>query len=203
MDLRYNANQLFFIESFNSYIYDPFNNHISMSRIILSLLIFLFLQSCSMNKNAPTVVPSVDLARYAGKWYEIASYPVSFQKDCFCIQADYTLTDKGYVKVFNSCKKGSINGKPGSINGKAFVVKGTNNAKLKVQFFWPFKAPYWIIGLADDYSWAIVSGPSRKYLWILSRSPQMKPEVYEMLLEKLKKEGFDLQKLKKGVQGCE
>ena len=153
-----------------------------------------------MNQNVPKVVSSVDLAKYACKWYEIASYPVSFQKGCSCISAEYTLTDKGYVKVFNSCRKG---GKISSITGKAFPVKGSNNAKLKVQFFWPFKAPYWVIGLADDYSWAIVSGPSRKYLWILSRTRQMDPKLYDQLLEKLHNEGFDLERLKKGVQECE
>ena len=169
--------------------------------ILLRFSVLLFvLQSCSMNKNAPTVVSSVDLNRYAGKWYEIASYPVSFQKGCSCTTAEYTLTDKGYVKVFNSCRKG---GKISSITGKAFAVKGSHNAKLKVQFFWPFKAPYWIIGLADDYSWAIVSGPSRKYLWILCRTRQMEPKLYDQLLEKLRKEGFDLGKLKKGTQQCE
>ena len=168
--------------------------------ILLRLSTVLFiLQSCSMNQNIPTVVPSVDLSRYAGKWYEIASYPVSFQKGCSCISAEYTLTDKGYVKVFNSCRKG---GKISSITGKAFPVKGSNNAKLKVQFFWPFKAPYWIIGLADDYSWAIVSGPSRKYLWILCRTKQMDPKLYDQLLEKLRTDGFDLERLKKGIQDC-
>jgi len=155
-----------------------------------------------MKKNIPNVVSSVDLNRYAGKWYEIASYPVSFQKNCYCISAEYTLTEKGYVKVFNSCRKDSINGRFSSITGKAFPVKGSNNAKLKVQFFWPFKAPYWIVGLADDYSWAIVSGPSRKYLWILSRTPVMDQPIYDQIIEKLKQEQFDISKLKKGVQGC-
>jgi apolipoprotein D and lipocalin family protein len=156
-----------------------------------------------MSQDVPTVVSSVDLARYTGKWYEIASYPVSFQKGCSCIYAEYTATDKGYIKVFNSCRKGGVNGKISSISGKAFPVEGSNNAKLKVQFFWPFKAPYWIIGLADDYSWAIVSGPSRKYLWILSRTKQMDPKLYDQLCEKLRKDGFDLARLKKGEQGCE
>lgn len=171
-------------------------------KVLVIIFVFTYASACSMKKDVPQVVPYVDLARYAGKWYEIASYPVSFQKDCFCIMAEYTATDKGYIKVYNSCRKGGTNGSMSSISGKAFPVKGTNNAKLKVQFFWPFRAPYWIIGLADDYSWAIVSGPSRKYLWILSRTPVMEEATYQMLLSKLKNEGFDLTRLKKGVQGC-
>jgi apolipoprotein D and lipocalin family protein len=102
---------------------------------LILITIQLLINSCTMSQNPPTVTDAVDLQKYAGKWYEIASYPMSFQKDCFCVTADYTLTDKGYVKVYNSCRKGSINGKVKSINGKAFPVKGTNNVKLKVQFF--------------------------------------------------------------------
>ncbi|NVO19608.1 MAG: lipocalin family protein [Bacteroidetes bacterium] len=159
--------------------------------------------ACSTNQNVPKVVPSVDLQRYAGKWYEIASFPVSFEKGCSCISAEYTLTDKDYVKVYNSCRKGGPNGKISSITGKAFVVPGSNNAKLKVQFFWPFRAPYWIIGLADDYSWAIISGPSRKYLWILSRSRTMDPMLYSQLIDKLKADGFDTGKIVKANQECD
>lgn len=83
-----------------------------------------------MIQNPPTVTDAIDLQKYSGKWYEIASYPMLFQKDCFCVTADYTLTEKGYVKVFNSCRKGSVNGKLKSITGKAFPVKGTKNVKL-------------------------------------------------------------------------
>jgi len=161
------------------------------------LVVFqLFSYSFAMCQNPPTVTDSIDLQKYSGKWYEIASYPMKFQKDCFCVTADYTLTDKGYVKVFNSCRKGSVTGKKKSITGKAFPVKGTNNVKLKVQFFWPFKADYWVIDKADDYSWAVVSGPSRKYLWILSRKPEMQKETWQGITDRLIINGFDTGKLK-------
>jgi apolipoprotein D and lipocalin family protein len=164
--------------------------------MIILIIFQLFIYSCAMSQNPPTVTDSIDLQKYSGKWYEIASYPMSFQKDCFCVTADYTLTDKEYVKVFNSCRKGSVNGKVKSISGKAFPVKGTNNVKLKVQFFWPFKADYWVIDKADDYSWAVVSGPSRKYLWILSRKPVLQKETWQYITDRLVKNGFDLSKLK-------
>lgn len=140
-------------------------------------------------------VPYVDLKKYEGKWYEIASYPQKFQKGCHCTTAEYTLNDKGYVVVENRCNKGSIHGKPSYIKGKAFVDKNSGNAKLKVQFFWPFKGKYWIIDLADDYSYAAVSHPNRKYLWILSRTPQMNEVVYQHILMRLKEKGFDLSKI--------
>ena len=140
-------------------------------------------------------VPYVDLNKYAGKWYEIASYPQVFQKGCHCTTAEYTVSEKGYVIVENRCNRDSINGKTSYIKGKAFVTKNSGNAKLKVQFFWPFKGNYWIIDLAEDYSYAVVSNPNKKYLWILSRTPQLNNSVYEQIIARLKAKGFDLTKL--------
>lgn len=145
-------------------------------------------------------VPNVDLNKYAGKWYEIASYPQRFQKGCHCTTAEYTLSDKGYVIVENRCNRDSIKGKQSYIKGKAFVEKNSGNAKLKVQFFWPFKGKYWIIDLADDYSYAVVSHPNRKYLWILSRTPKMDNTTYKQILSRLKENGFDLTKLQSTIQ---
>ncbi|MEP7127345.1 MAG: lipocalin family protein [Chitinophagales bacterium] len=141
-------------------------------------------------------VSTVDLNKYAGKWYEIASYPQRFQKGCHCTTAEYTLSDKGYVVVENRCNKDSLNGKQSYIKGKAFVEKNSGNAKLKVQFFWPLKGKYWIIDLADDYSYAVVSHPNRKYLWILSRTSKMSDEIYNQILLRLKEKQFDLTQLK-------
>jgi len=141
-------------------------------------------------------VPHVDLKKYAGKWYEIASFPQRFQKGCECTTAEYTPTDKGFVIVENRCNRNSINGKQSYIKGKAFVVKNSGNAKLKVQFFWPFKGKYWIIDLAADYSYAVVGHPNKKYLWILSRTPLMDPAIYQQIISQLREKGFDISKIK-------
>jgi apolipoprotein D and lipocalin family protein len=148
-------------------------------------------------------VPFVDLAKYAGKWYEIASFPQYFQEGCNCTTAEYTLSEKGYVIVENRCRKDSINGKESYIKGKAFVKRNTGNAQLKVQFFWPFRAKYWIIDLADDYSYAVVSHPNRKYLWILSRTPKMDAQIFERIILRLKNNQFDISKLKMTNQECD
>ena len=140
-------------------------------------------------------VSQVDINRYMGKWYEIASFPQRFQKGCRATTATYTLSAKGYVIVENQCNKDSVQGKLSYIKGKAFVEENSGNAKLKVQFFWPFKAKYWIIDLAEDYSYAVVGHPNRKYLWILSRTPKMNEHVYHQILNRLKGKGFDLAKL--------
>lgn len=141
-------------------------------------------------------VPYVDLNRYAGKWYEIASFPQRFQKGCTATTAEYTLAEKGFVIVENRCNKGNVNGKESYIKGKAFVVENSGNAKLKVQFFWPFKGKYWIIDLAEDYSYSVVGHPNRKYLWILSRTPKIDDHIYKRILTRIKENGFNISKIK-------
>lgn len=164
------------------------------------LLLLLITASFMMKSQTLQTVPNVDLKKYCGKWYEIASFPQSFQKGCHCTTAEYTLTDKDYVIVENRCNKDSITGKESYIKGKAFVEENSGNSKLKVQFFWPFRAKYWIIDLASDYSYAVVGHPNRKYLWILSREPKMNEEIYTQIISRLKEKGFDLNKIQKTEQ---
>jgi apolipoprotein D and lipocalin family protein len=161
------------------------------------LLALLFTSFLVMTSQTLQTVPNVDLKKYCGKWYEIASFPQRFQKGCHCTTAEYTLTEKDYVIVENRCNKDSLTGRQSYIKGKAFVDKNTGNAKLQVQFFWPFKGKYWIIDLADDYSYAVVGHPNRQYLWILSREPQMNEVIYDQILSRLKEKGFDLTKIQK------
>jgi apolipoprotein D and lipocalin family protein len=170
-------------------------------RSILNFFALLLVMTITtLNAQKLQTVPNVDLNKYAGKWYEIASYPQIFQKGCHCTTAEYTLSEKGYMIVENRCNRDSVNGKQSYIKGKAFVEKNSGNAKLKVQFFWPFKAKYWIIDLADDYSYAVVSHPNKKYLWILSRKSKMDDTVYQEIISRLKLNGFDLSKLQKTKQ---
>ena len=161
----------------------------------LKTIMLVFIHTCASNAQSLQTVPNVELKKYAGKWYEIASYPQTFQKGCHCTTAEYTFTEKGYVIVENRCNRDSINGKQSYIKGKAFVEKNSGNAKLKVQFFWPFKGKYWIIDLADDYIYAVVSHPNKKYLWILSRTSQMNDYKYQEIILKLKQIGFDLSRI--------
>jgi len=167
-----------------------------MIKKIIMISLIAFLQSCK-SPSTLTVVKNVDIDKYVGLWYEIAAYPTRFQKNCFGSTAMYSLSSKGYVVVENKCYKDSLNGEVGGIKGKAFVVKNSNNAKLKVQFFWPFSGAYWIIGLAEDYSWAVVSHPNRKYLWILSRTKSIDDETYKQIITLVISKGLDPEKLKK------
>ena len=135
------------------------------------------------------VVPNVDLNRYVGRWYEIARLPNRFEKKCAdSVTATYSLRSDGSVTVVNRCRKSS--GDYTTATGKAKVVDKTTNAKLKVTFFWPFYGDYWILDLGDNYEYAVVGAPNRKYLWLLSRKPQMDESLYRTLLDKMAARGF-------------
>lgn len=154
---------------------------------------FLFM-TCKYS-NSVRSVDYVDINKYSGTWYEIASFPQRFQNGCYNTTATYTLSDKGYVIVENRCLKDNSPDGKSYIKGKAFVVPGTGNSQLKVQFFWPFKGKYWIIDLAEDYSYAVVGHPNKKYLWILSRTRDMPQNKYNDILLKISNMGFDTTRL--------
>ncbi len=144
----------------------------------------------------------VDLQKYMGTWYEIAAFPQKFQKGCHCSKAEYEMTDKGYVRIVNSCRKDSAEGKVKVAKGKAFVVEGTGNSKLRVQFFWPFRGDYWILELPEDYSHVVVGAPNRDYLWILARTPSIDESLYQQIVVRCEEMGFDVTRLVRTDQGC-
>jgi apolipoprotein D and lipocalin family protein len=170
------------------------------------ILIMLFVIAAGAARKARAqekpleVVPSVDVQRYLGTWYEIATIPQRFQKGCVGVSAHYSLRDDGDIDVVNACRKETLDGKERSVRGKAWIVDKTTNAKLKVRFFWPFSGAYWIIELDKDYQWAVVGHPNRSYLWILSRTPQMDGPLYDDLLKRIAAKGYDLSKIKKTLQ---
>jgi apolipoprotein D and lipocalin family protein len=146
------------------------------------------------------VVAHVDVERYLGTWYEIATIPQRFQKGCVGVTAHYSLRADGDIDVVNVCRKGTLEGKERSVRGKAWVVDRTTNAKLKVRFFWPFTGAYWIIELDEDYQWAVVGHPNKTYLWILNRTPQMDPSLYDELMRRIAAKGYDTSRIKKTLQ---
>jgi apolipoprotein D and lipocalin family protein len=141
------------------------------------------------------VVPSVDLARYAGKWHEIARLPNWFQRGCASgTTATYTLRPDGKIDVLNECR--AADGKLKTAKGSAKVASANGpNTKLKVTFFWPFSGDYWIIDLDPEYRWVVVGEPGRKYLWILGREPKMDDDLYRRLLERAMAQGYDVSKI--------
>ncbi len=148
-------------------------------------------------KNLPELktVEQVELKRYLGQWFEIASFPKRFQRGCTATTANYSLREDGDIAVLNSCKLGTLDGKLKEATGKAWVVDKVSNAKLLVRFFWPFSGDYWIVDLAKDYSYAVVGSPDRDYLWILSRTPTLDTALYNQILARITAQGFDVSRL--------
>jgi len=140
-------------------------------------------------------VASVDLQRYLGTWYDVASFPQSFQEGCTGSTATYALRDDGEIDVINRCRKGSLDGEEDVAEGRARVVDASINAKLEVSFFRPFWGEYWIVDLGADYEYAVVGHPSRDYLWILSRAPIMEPAVFDGILARLRAQGYEVDRL--------
>ena len=137
------------------------------------------------------MVGHVDLERYLGKWYEVARLPTSFQRDCLESTATYEAMDDGRIRVINACSSKKSPAKTKVARGKAWVVDTETNAKLKVQFFWPFSGDYWILDLGEDYEHAVVGDPSRRYLWVLSRTPSMPASTYDGIVDRMQAAGFD------------
>lgn len=164
---------------------------------ILFWVFLLLLGACSSNKSTskPEVASSVDLQRYLGTWYEIARLPMRFQEDCVGTQAIYSLRENGEIEVLNRCRKDSLDGEVKDVKGKAWVIDSTTNAKLKVQFFWPFTGDYWILKVDPDYQYALVGTPERDNLWILSRTKNLEAAVKESLLATAQQQGYDTSQL--------
>lgn len=141
-----------------------------------------------------TSVAAVDLTRYSGKWFEIASFPMFFQRQCVAnTTAEYQANDRGGIRVVNRCA--TEKGVDEAV-GVATVVPGFGNSRLKVSFFWPFSGDYWILGLDPEYRFAVVGSPNRKYLWILSRTPQLPAPLLDVALASAQAQGFDLKELR-------
>jgi apolipoprotein D and lipocalin family protein len=177
-----------------------------MKKMILGILILLFVTGCTATTTArlrlPALqtVPQVDLERYLGTWYDIASFPQKFQRGCTASTAIYTKRPDGEIDVLNSCRQGSLDGKEISAKGRARVVDHATNSKLKVSFFRPFWGDYWIIDLGQHYEYAVVGHPSRDYLWILSRTPELDSTVYDRILARLRVQGYEVERLNRTLQ---
>ncbi|RVW97600.1 Temperature-induced lipocalin-1 [Vitis vinifera] len=160
-----------------------------------------------MAKKEMEVVRGIDLQRYMGRWYEIASFPSFFQpKNGINTRATYTLEADGTtVRVLNETWSDV---KRSYIEGTAYKADPkSDQAKLKVKFYVPPFLPiipvvgdYWVLFLDEEYQYALIGQPSRKYLWILCRQTHMDEEIYEMLVEKAKEVGYDVSKLRKTTQ---
>lgn len=175
-------------------------NKIFLSVVCISFFIFT---ACTSSMKTLKTVPDVDLMRYSGKWYEIARLPNSFEKGLICCTAEYSIRDDGKIKVTNTGRNEKDPAKVSAVTGKAWNPDKNEPGRLKVQFFWPFSGGYYIFHLDQkDYRYVLVGNPSRKYLWLLARSPQIDESLYSELVDIAKENGFATEKLLKVRQDC-
>jgi apolipoprotein D and lipocalin family protein len=155
------------------------------------------LRRARARRNVLETIPYVDLERYQGRWFEIARYPARFERRCARNSlAEYTFTH-GRMRIVNACT---------TAKGDIIVTTGwakphdDTNAKLRVRFG-PFaRGEYWILDLASDYSYAVVGHPSRRYLWILSRTPSIDEHEFARICERLPGFGYDPERLRRTLQ---
>jgi apolipoprotein D and lipocalin family protein len=150
--------------------------------------------SAAKDTRPVTTVSEVDLERYAGRWYEITKIPNRFQRKCARgTTAEYALREDGRIDVVNRCMR--EDGRPEEARGIAKIVDPVSNAKLKVSFVsflgWrPFWGDYWVIGLDEEYRWAVIGTPDRKYGWVLARSPVVDAKTIAEVREVLERNGY-------------
>lgn len=159
-----------------------------MKTLLLLLLSLTIFTGCARPKAPLDTVPSVDLKRYQGTWYEIARYEHFFEKGCTNVTATYNEREDGKVDVLNRCvlEDGTLK----EAHGVAHAADATN-AKLRVSFFWPFYGDYWVLALDDDYTYALIGELSREYLWILSRGKELDETTKQRLLDLLPSLGYE------------
>lgn len=170
-------------------------------RRLLVLMLLANALACQSYGPPLEVVTEIDLERFEGRWYEIASFPQFFQEGCVATTANYVRRDDGRIRVVNECRDESFEGKLRRAEGVAWVADpGASQARLKVQFFWPFRGDYWVIELDSEYGYAVIGHPSREYLWILARTRTLDPSLYDELLVRIAKHGYSLDRLSRTPQ---
>jgi apolipoprotein D and lipocalin family protein len=164
-------------------------------------LVAMLMVAASLQSEPVRTVEAVDLDRYLGDWFEIARFPNRFQRACAGdVRATYARRADGRIDVVNRCR--AVDGRVIEAQGVARVVDARTSAKLKVRFapavlsFLPLVwGDYWILGLADDYSWAVVGSPDRAYLWILARTPTLQTARLDAARAAGRANGFDIDRL--------
>lgn len=164
-----------------------------MHKVIVVLMSFL-IYGCLGVPEGVFIIDDFELERFQGKWYEIARLDHRFERGLSHVTAEYTLRDDGGVTVVNRGYSSEKN-KWKDAKGKAFPVGESNVGHLKVSFFGPFYGTYAIFELGEQYEYAFVSGSKRSYLWFLSRTPTVSPELLDQFVERVKTLGYDTSSL--------
>lgn len=174
-----------------------------MNKKLIILLMLPLFQACSTQQPPLEVVKKVDIEQYTGTWYEIARLPNRFEKGLKCVTATYKMREDGKITVINKGHKIDNPQETKQVQGWAKIPNPEVPGKIKVTFFWPFFGKYWIIDLDENYQHALVGAPSREYLWILSRTKEMKETTYNNIIKTADEKGFDTSRMIFTEQDCE
>ena len=167
----------------------------------LSLATLLFVAGCSGPTEKPiSTVDYVDIKRFMGDWYVIASIPTFIEREAYNAVESYLLMADAKVATTFTFRKGGFEGEQKHYNPTGFIQDTESNAVWGMQFIWPIKADYRIVYLNDDYTQTVIGRNKRDYVWIMARSPQIPEDDYQRLLELLEAEGYDVNKLRKVPQ---
>ena len=175
--------------------------------ILLIVICFTIIETTSTSAQIQetmidkTVVKELDLQKYLGTWYEIARYNHRFERGLAGVTADYSIREDGKIKVLNSGYKKSLDGRFKQAEGKAYLPDPElEPGKLKVSFFWNFYGDYFVLDLDENYQWAIVGHPEKKYGWILSRTKSISEETQREIFSILTEQGYNINDFEKSIQ---
>jgi apolipoprotein D and lipocalin family protein len=168
------------------------------------LLAALVLSACQSVRHPPlAVVPSVDLARFMGDWYVIASIPTFIEKEAHNAVESYRLAPDGTIDTTFTFRAGGFDGKPKRYTPRGFVKDRRSNAVWGMQFVWPIKADYRIAYLNADYTQTVIGREKRDYLWIMARTPEIPDADYQRILQFVAAQGYDTAQIRKVPQRWE
>jgi len=167
---------------------------------LLTSSAILMLSACQPVRPPITTASSVDLPRFMGDWYVIASIPTFIEKQAYGAVESYRLDSDGSIDTTFTFSKGSFEGPRKRYNPRGFVLDKRSNAVWGMRFVWPIKADYRIVYVSSDYSQTIIGREARDYAWIMARSPTLSDEDYRNLLELVKREGYDTTEVRKVPQ---
>lgn len=170
-----------------------------MKKSTLIVLLFL-LTGCASAQPRLKTVERMDLNRFMGKWYVIATIPVFIEANAYNEVEEYKMLADNSIDTVLTFNEGGFDGPRKRYNPRGFVVDNINNSTWKMQFIWPFKAEYLVTYVSDDYSQTIISRNKRDYVWIMARTAEIFPADYNRLVEMIKEQGYDLKKLRKVPQ---
>ena len=165
----------------------------------------LLVNACSSNGQPLQATDQViDLPRFMGDWYVIASIPVTLplfsEAGAHNGIENYQLTEQGVIQTTYTFRQDAFDGPIKRMRPKGFVYNEETNAEWRMQFLWPFRAAYLIAWVDDDYQATIIGEPKRRYVWVMARQPDIDANQYQALVERVAALGYDTAKLERVPQ---